>query len=143
MKIVVDRSLKLNQDYSIFKNSKKENLLIYHCSKNHSRIKNYPKNTDLVYIDKNKNFLELMLNDLANRKIKNLLIESGTVFCSEIIKANLVDQIAFFRSNKIIGNDGLPFVNNLSLNKISDSLSMKVVDFKFIDSDIYELRRFI
>ena len=143
LKIVVDRGLKLNQDYSIFNNSKKENLLIYHCSKNQSKIKNYPKNTNLVYIDKNKNFLELMLNDLANRKIKNLLIESGTAFCSEIIKANLVDQIAFFRSNKIIGNDGLPFVNNLSLNKISDSLSMKIVDFKFFDSDIYELRRFI
>ena len=143
LKIVVDRSLKLNQDYSIFKNSKKENLLIYHCSKNQSKIKNYPKDTNLVYIDKNKNFLELMLNDLANRKIKNLLIESGTAFCSEIIKANLVDQIAFFRSNKIIGNDGLPFVNDLSLNKISDSLSMKIVDFKFFDNDIYELRRFI
>ena len=36
-----------------------------------------------------------------------------------MIKANLVDQIAFFRSDKIIGNDGLPFVNNLSLKKIS------------------------
>ena len=43
-----------------------------------------------------------MLNDLANRKIKNLLIESGATFCSEMIKANLVDEIAFFRSDKII-----------------------------------------
>ena len=143
LKIIVDRGLKLNDGYSIFKNSKKENLIIYHCSTNQSKIKNYPKNTDLVYIDKNKNFLELMLNDLANKKIKNLLIESGTTFCSEMIKANLVDQIAFFRSNKIIGNDGLPFVNNLSLNKVSDSLTMKVIDYKFFDNDIYELRRFI
>jgi riboflavin biosynthesis pyrimidine reductase len=71
-----------------------------------------------------------------------LLIESGTTFCSEMIKANLVDQIAFFRSNKIIGNDGLPFVNNLSLKKISDSISMKIIDIKFFDNDIYELRRF-
>ena len=107
-----------------------------------NKIINYPKNLELVYINNDKNFLELMLNDLANKKIKNLLIESGTTFCSEMIKANLVDQIAFFRSNKIIGNDGLPFVNNLSLNKISDSLSMKLIDFKFFDDDIYELRRF-
>ena len=121
---------------------KKENLIIYHCSNDKSKIKKYPKNIDLVYFNNKKNFLNLILKDLANRKIKNLLIESGTTFCSEMIKANLVDQIAFFRSNKIIGNDGLPFVNNLSLKKISDSISMKVIDIKFFDDDIYELRRF-
>ena len=86
--------------------------------------------------------MKLILNDLANRKIKNLLIESGTTFCSEMIKANLVDQIAFFRSNKIIGNDGLPFVNDLNLKKISDSINIKVIDYKFFDDDVYELRRF-
>ena len=142
LKIIVDRGLKLNENYSIFKNAKKENLIIYHCSNDKSKIKKYPKNIDLVYFNDKKNFLNLILKDLANRKIKNLLIESGATFCSEMIKANLVDQIAFFRSNKIIGNDGLPFVNNLSLKKISDSISMKVIDIRFFDNDIYELRRF-
>ena len=142
LKIIIDRGLKLNKNYSIFKNAKKNNLIVYHCSNDKSRIKNYPKNLDLVYVNNKKKFLELILNDLANRKIKNLLIESGTTFCSEMIKANLVDQIAFFRSNKIIGNDGLPFVNNLSLKKISKSISMNIIDFKFFDNNIYELRRF-
>ena len=142
LKIIIDRGLNLNGNYSIFKNEKKQNLIIYHCSYDQSKIKNYPKNTDLVYINNKKKFLELILNDLANRKIKNLLIECGTTFCSEMIKANLVDQIAFFRSNKIIGNDGLPFVNNLSLKKISKSISMNIIDFKFFDNNIYELRRF-
>ena len=59
-----------------------------------------------------------------------------------MIKANLVDQIAFFRSNKIIGNDGLPFIKNLNIKKISDSLNMKFIDYKFLDNDVYELRRF-
>ncbi len=142
LKIIVDRGLKLNGDYSIFKNTKKENLIIYHCSNDKNKIKNYHKNIELVYFNNKKKFLELILNDLANRKIKNLLIESGTIFCSEMIKSNLVDQIVFFRSNKIIGNDGLPFINNLSLRKISDSKNMKVIDLKFFDDDIYELRRF-
>ena len=59
-----------------------------------------------------------------------------------MIKANLVDQIAFFRSDKIIGNDGLPFVNDLNLEKISDCMNIKVIDLKFFDNDIYELRRY-
>ena len=142
LKIIIDRELNLKCNYSIFKNTKKGSLIIYHCTNNQSKIKNYPKNTELVYISNKNCFLKLVLNDLASRKIKNLLIESGTTFCSKIIKANLVDQIAFFRSNKIIGNDGLPFVDDLNLEKISDCINMKVIDFKFFDNDIYELRRF-
>ena len=131
----------ISKFYDGVKNTKKETLIVYHSSNDKSKIKKYPKNIDLVYLNNKKKFLNLILKDLANRKIKNLLIESGTTFCSEMIKANLVDQIAFFRSNKIIGNDGLPFVNNLSLKKISDSIRMKVIDIKFFDNDVYELRR--
>ena len=47
LKIIVDRGLKLNENYSIFKNAKKENLIIYHCSNDKSKIKKYPKNIDL------------------------------------------------------------------------------------------------
>ena len=39
LKIIVDRKLKLNSSYSIFKNAKKENLIIYHCSKNKLKYK--------------------------------------------------------------------------------------------------------
>ena len=60
-----------------------------------------------------------------------------------MIKANLVDQIAFFRSDKIIGNDGLSFVNDLNLKQISDCINMRVIDIKFFNNDIYELRRFL
>ena len=45
----------------------------------------FTKNADLIYIKNKKNFLKLVLNDLANRKIKNLLIESGTIFSTELI----------------------------------------------------------
>ena len=143
LKIIIDRKLKLNNNYSIFKNSKKENLIIYHHTNDQIKIKNYSNNAELVYIKKTKNFLKLILNDLAKRKIKNLLIESGSTFCTEMIKAKLVDQIAFFRSDKIIGNDGLSFVNDLNLKQISDCINMRVIDIKFFNNDIYELRRFL
>ncbi len=142
LKIIVDRELQLNDSFSIFKNSNSTKLIVYHNSNNKSKIKNYPQNADLVYIKNKKNFLLFILKDLSNRKIKNLLIESGATFGSEMIKANLIDQIAFFRSDKIIGNDGLPFVKNLNLKTMSNSLNMKLIDFKIFDKDIYELRRF-
>ncbi|MDC3063244.1 bifunctional diaminohydroxyphosphoribosylaminopyrimidine deaminase/5-amino-6-(5-phosphoribosylamino)uracil reductase RibD [Alphaproteobacteria bacterium] len=142
VKIIVDRELKLNKNYSIFKNTKKDNLIIYHCTNDQSKIRNYPKNTNLIYIKSKKNFLNHILKDLSDKKIKHLLIESGSTFCTEMFNANLVDQIAFFRSGKVIGNDGLPFVNELNLKKISDTINMKVIDFKFFNNDIYELRRF-
>tara|TARA_B100001121_G_C18494729_1_gene529032 strand:- start:276 stop:812 length:537 start_codon:yes stop_codon:yes gene_type:complete len=142
LKIIVDRRLELKKKYSIFRNSINTKVIVYHNSTDQTKIKSYPKNANLVYIKDKKNFLNLMLIDLANRKIKNLLIESGTTFGSEMIKAKLIDQIAFFRSNKIIGNDGMPFVKDLNVKKISNCLNMKLIDFKMFDNDVYELRRF-
>ena len=57
LKIIVDRGLKLNENYSIFKNAKKGNLLIYHCSNDKIKLKKYPKNIDLVYFNNKKTFL--------------------------------------------------------------------------------------
>ena len=51
LKIIVDRGLKLNENFSIFKNAKKENLIVYHSSNDKSKIKKYPKNADLVYFN--------------------------------------------------------------------------------------------
>ena len=52
------------------------------------------------------------------------------------------DQIAFFRSDKLIGNDGLSFVNSLDLKKISDTMNLKLIESKKFKNDIFELRRF-
>ena len=145
IKIIIDRRLKLNKKLLIFKKSSNKNTIVYFDSSLVNNSTTYPNNVDLVDLKtinkKNENIFKVILNDLSKRKIKNLLIESGPKICTEMLKDGLIDQIAFFRSNKIIGNDGVPFVNHLELKGMSDIIDCKLVELKKFGNDYFELRR--
>ena len=69
---------------------------------------------DIKSIKKLKNKWLSILHDIGSLGINNLLIEAGPTFINDLFKFNLINEIILFRSNKIIGNDGVPFVNNLN-----------------------------
>ena len=58
---------------------------------------------------------------LAEKGITRVLIEGGSELSSSFLKHDLVDQIFWFRSPKIIGSDGLHAVNCLNILKIGDT----------------------
>lgn len=37
-----------------------------------------------------------------------------------MLKADLIDRIAWFRASSVVGGDGLPTIANLGLSKIAD-----------------------
>ena len=55
----------------------------------------------------------------------------------------LIDEIALFRSDKLIGNDGVPFLGDLKSENIVDLNNYKLIESRTFDSDTYELRRLV
>ena len=141
----MDRYLKVSKDYKIFDNSYNQNLIIYFLS---NLNKHFPlhdnENISFVKINQNfednANFFNFIFNDLAEKGINNLLIECGSVINTILLSLNLVDELIIFRSGKIIGNDGLPFVNNLSFQKINDLINYKISSVRTLHDDILEVR---
>ena len=62
--------------------------------------------------------LEYVLARLTKIGITRVLIESGGTLATSCLKANLIDEIFWFRSPTIIGNDGLPAIHSLGLDLI-------------------------
>ena len=54
---------------------------------------------------------------------------------------NLVDELIIFRSGKIIGNDGLPFINNLGFQKTNELINYKISYVRSLEDDILEIRK--
>ena len=99
-----------------------------------------------IHVDKklnDKDFFNFIFNDLANRGINNLLIETGSVINTLLLSLKLVDELVIFRSGNIIGNDGYPFVNNLNFKKMNDLSNYKISSLKNFDDDILEIRNLI
>ena len=58
---------------------------------------------------------------LAELGLTRVLIEGGAHISSSFLKADLVDQIFWFRAPKIIGGDGLPATQALDITKMNDT----------------------
>ena len=85
-------------------------------------------------------FFNYIFNDLANKGINNVLIETGSVINTLLLSLKLVDQIIIFRSGSIIGNDGVSFVNSLNYDKINQLSNYKISYLRMFENDILEIR---
>ena len=71
------------------------------------------------------------------------LIVIGDGYIGRKIKKQLssrVDELVIFRSGNIIGNDGLPFVNELNFLEINQLTNYKISSLKTFEDNILEIR---
>ena len=141
-KVILDRFLKVGSNHKIFNSSSDKNIFIYSlCNMDNYMKKN--KNIIKIKIKKNLNdeeYFNFIFSDLASKGINNLLIESGAKLNTILLSLNLVDELLIFRSGNIIGNDGIPFIDDLGLKEIEQLKKYKISSLSFFDDDILEKR---
>tara|TARA_B100001093_G_scaffold5316_1_gene5400 strand:+ start:153 stop:1223 length:1071 start_codon:yes stop_codon:yes gene_type:complete len=142
IKVILDRYLKVTSDYKIFKSSPNENILIYNLLKTDNHLAKNKK----IKIDNNLNdedFFNFIFKDLAIRGVNNLLIEAGSKINTILLSLGLIDNLLIFRSGKIIGNDGIPFIDKLNINSMNNIQNYKLFNLRTFDNDILEIRKLI
>jgi diaminohydroxyphosphoribosylaminopyrimidine deaminase/5-amino-6-(5-phosphoribosylamino)uracil reductase len=80
------------------------------------------------------------LKKLCKSGVNSVLIEGGQNIATQFLKENLVDELIWIRSSKIIGNDGIAAIGDLNFSKISESLAQfQKLDTKKIEEDTIEI----
>ena len=122
----------------------KKDIILYSVSEmSHHLTEN--KFVKKITVNKNLNdesFFKFIFNDLANRGINNLLIETGSILNTLFLSLKLVDELIIFRSGNIIGNDGFSFVNSLNFKEINELTNYKLSFLRSFQDDIIEIRNF-
>jgi diaminohydroxyphosphoribosylaminopyrimidine deaminase / 5-amino-6-(5-phosphoribosylamino)uracil reductase len=143
LRVVLDRYLKIPYNYKIFNESPYSDIILYSQSKIDNHLNN-KKNVTKVKIENTKNnedYFNFIFNNLANRGINNLLIECGSKINTILLSLNLVDELLIFRSGNIIGNDGIPFVDELNFLKMKNLQNYKISSTRAFGDDILETRK--
>ena len=86
-------------------------------------------------------FFNFIFKDLAIRGINNLLIEAGSKINTILLSLGLIDKLLIFRSGKVIGNDGIPLIDNLNINSMNNVHNYKLSCIKTFDDDVLEIRK--
>ena len=106
--IVIDKNLKIKANSFVIKNSKKNKLIIFHCSKNISKIKLLKNKGVKLISQKVKNNSNLNLKKITQKiymlGLHRLLVEAGKDLMTNFLKENLLNEFYFFQSDKIISN---------------------------------------
>ena len=65
--------------------------------------------------------LAAALRELAGRGITRLMVEGGSRIAASLLEADLVDEVALYRSALVIGADGVPALEGLPLSALTQS----------------------
>ena len=106
--VIIDKNLSIKMNSFVIKNSKKNKLIIFHCSKNTSKIrllKNF--GVKLIYqkVENNSYFnLKKITQKLYLMDLHRILVETGKDLMTNFLNENLLNEFYFFKSDKMIKN---------------------------------------
>ena len=83
--------------------------------------------------------LAAVLRLLAERGISRLMVEAGPILAAALLEADLVDEVALFRSDKVVGPDGIAALEGMPLTALSRSPRLASVHREAVGEDSCEV----
>ena len=127
--IVISSNLNFSFEENFFTNFSVKKIILcpVHQKSNQKLINwlNKNPNNSVIYFDDLNNKIDLKnaFQSLSEIGINSILVEGGSSLITQLLKLNLVDELIWIRSNKIIGNDGIPAVQDLEIDEFNSAIS--------------------
>ena len=134
--IIIDNSLKIPLNCKLLKDIPKKRIIIFTSSTNKKTEYLKKIGCEIFLIKNNKNNqlnLNIIFKKIYQLKIKDILVEAGGIFFSNLLKLKLVDELHLFKASFNIGNKGKPVIIGKNLSE----LKLKEVLSKNFDNNIY------
>jgi riboflavin biosynthesis pyrimidine reductase len=137
--VVIDKNLKIKINSYVIKNTKKNKLIIFHCSKNISKIRLLKKRGVKLIYQKLNNSQNLNLRKISQKLytlgLHRLLVEAGKDLMTNFLNENLLNEFYFFKSDKIISNRDKINISSL-VKMINKNYKNKKKINTYLDKDI-------
>ena len=132
---VLDRRLDLKHNLKIFSN-KNRKIYIFHSDKMKKKILN-SKNIKYIKIKVVNKVLDIntVIRKISDLGYMRVLVEGGSKLSASLLNENLINEIAWFRASKIMGNKGINAISNLDIDSIENLKKFKLISVKSIDND--------
>ena len=85
--------------------------------------------------------MEAAMMELGGRGITRAIVEGGGKVAAAFLKADMVDEIAWFRAPSLIGADGIPAMDGLGVEGMDAILAFQREDVQSLGADVLETYR--
>lgn len=84
---------------------------------------------------------ETALRRLAEEGLTRILVEGGSALSAALMRAGVVDRIAWFRAGAVLGDDGIPVVASYGIERIAEMRRFRLVAQEIVGEDTLETYR--
>jgi diaminohydroxyphosphoribosylaminopyrimidine deaminase / 5-amino-6-(5-phosphoribosylamino)uracil reductase len=81
------------------------------------------------------------LRELGTRGVTRVLVEGGATLAAVLLRAGLVDRLAWFHAPLLLGGDAVPAVAPLGIHKLADAPRFARVAVETVGEDVLETLR--
>ncbi len=78
------------------------------------------------------------LGELGRRGLTRVLVEGGATLAAVLLRAGLVDQLAWFHAPSLLGGDGLPAVAPLGIGRLAEAPRFRRLSVETVGEDVLE-----
>ncbi len=138
---ILDRNLELKRSLKIF-NTKNRKIFILYSDKSKKKFRR-TKNITYININETNNVLDIntVIKTISNLGYMRILVEGGAKLSASLLNENLIDEIVWFRSSKIMGNNGINAISNLNITNIDNLKKFKLINTKIVHDDQLSIYR--
>jgi riboflavin-specific deaminase-like protein len=135
---VLDSQLKIPIDCKIIRTAKKAPVLVFTTNKNNKKTSLLKKKgAEIIPVPsaKDKCDLKTVLAKLAQRDIRQILVEGGPTVITSFLKQGLADEICVYIAPKILGSQGTAGITQ-PMAELSEAVGLYHVDVKHFGNDV-------
>lgn len=139
-RFVVDTALRSPLDRKIWDQTKAKTILATTSQADRSKLEELDRRGIEVWIidfdASGRVDLGKLMHRLGLQEYYTLLVEGGGEIAASMLKAGLVDRIAFFYTPCLIGSEGIPACGALGTSSLKDSIMIKKMKSEAVGQDI-------
>ncbi|MBP7709556.1 MAG: bifunctional diaminohydroxyphosphoribosylaminopyrimidine deaminase/5-amino-6-(5-phosphoribosylamino)uracil reductase RibD [Rickettsiales bacterium] len=136
-RFVISNSLDFDLSAKVFQNCEKISTTIL-SSKSSDKFQN------LILCDEKNGQVDLRnaLEKLCQSGVNSVLVEGGQNIATQFLRGNLVDELVWIRSSKIIGDDAIAAIGDLGFVNLSEVLNgFTNTETRISEDDLIEIYR--
>lgn len=125
-RVIVASNLNFDLSLKIFQTAEKIPTIILTSRSSHPElVSGSIPNIQIILCEEKNGKVDLKdaLKKLCQSGVNSVLVEGGQKIATQFLQENLVDELIWIRSKKIIGDDGISAIGEMHFSKISDILN--------------------
>ncbi|MHA1599955.1 MAG: bifunctional diaminohydroxyphosphoribosylaminopyrimidine deaminase/5-amino-6-(5-phosphoribosylamino)uracil reductase RibD [Alphaproteobacteria bacterium] len=143
VRVVLDGRLRLPLTHDLVRRARQQpTWLITRDQADRDRVEAYEgAGVEVMTVDTDADgrlSLQSALTALGQRGLTRVLVEGGGAVAAGLLRLGLVDRLAWFRSPRVIGGDGLPAIAGFGLVELAEAPAFVLTDLMNVGNDMLE-----